>query len=226
MNATDMTKGKPMKLLFLFSLPLMFGNVFQQLYTVVDTMIVGQTLGVSALAALGAAESLGWMSLGSIQGLTQGFSIRMAQQFGAKDEDGLHQAVGHSIVLSALLAVLLTIVFQAAVRPVLAILQTPEDIKPDTILYLRILFAGIPIVVAYNLLASMLRAIGDSKTPLIACSQQYCIRFAFCMCVWMGHCRGSRSDTYCSVYFSSILFFHNKKAYALTSAQERFALGS
>lgn len=96
MNATDMTKGKPMKLLFLFSLPLMFGNVFQQLYTVVDTMIVGQTLGVSALAALGAAESLGWMSLGSIQGLTQGFSIRMAQQFGAKDEDGLHQAVGHS----------------------------------------------------------------------------------------------------------------------------------
>ena len=114
MNATDMTKGKPMKLLFLFSLPLMFGNVFQQLYTVVDTMIVGQTLGVSALAALGAAESLGWMSLGSIQGLTQGFSIRMAQQFGAKDEDGL------------------------------------------------------PIVVAYNLLASMLRAIGDSKTPLIA----------------------------------------------------------
>lgn len=78
MNATDMTKGKPMKLLFLFSLPLMFGNVFQQLYTVVDTMIVGQTLGVSALAALGAAESLGWMSLGSIQGLTQGFSIRMA----------------------------------------------------------------------------------------------------------------------------------------------------
>lgn len=131
-------------------------------------MIVGQTLGVSALAALGAAESLGWMSLGSIQGLTQGFSIRMAQQFGAKDEDGLHQAVGHSIVLSALLAVLLTIVFQAAVRPVLAILQTPEDIKPDTILYLRILFSGIPIVVAYNLLASMLRAIGDSKTPLIA----------------------------------------------------------
>ena len=152
MNATDMTKGKPMKLLFLFSLPLMFGNVFQQLYTVVDTMIVGQTLGVSALAALGAAESLGWMSLGSIQGLTQGFSICMAQQFGAKDEDGLHQAVGHSIVLSALLAVLLTIVFQAAVCPVLAILQTPEDIKPDTILYLRILFTGIPIVVAYNLL--------------------------------------------------------------------------
>ena len=138
MNATDMTKGKPMKLLFLFSLPLMFGNVFQQLYTVVDTMIVGQTLGVSALAALGAAESLGWMSLGSIQGLTQGFSIRMAQQFGAKDEDRLHQAVGHSIVLSALLAVLLTIVFQVAVRPVLAILQTPEDIKPDTILYLRV----------------------------------------------------------------------------------------
>ena len=143
----------------------------------------------------------------------------MAQQFGAKDEDGLHQAVGHSIVLSALLAVLLTIVFQAAVRPVLAILQTPEDIKPDTILYLRILFTGIPIVVAYNLLASMLRAIGDSKTPSYCnshcCSQQYCIRFAFCMCVWMGHCRCSRSDTYCSVYFSSILFLYNKKAYAL-----------
>ena len=84
MNATDMTKGKPMKLLFLFSLPLMFGNVFQQLYTVVDTMIVGQTLGVSALAALGAAEALGWMSLGSIQGLTQGFSIRKSFLRGCK----------------------------------------------------------------------------------------------------------------------------------------------
>ena len=106
MNATDMTKGKPMKLLLLF-LFLDVWQCFQQLYTVVDTMIVGQTLGVSALAALGAAEALGWMSLGSIQGLTQGFSIRMAQQFGAKDEDGLHQAVGHSIVLSALLAVYL-----------------------------------------------------------------------------------------------------------------------
>lgn len=164
----DMTTGSPAKLLFLFSLPLMFGNVFQQLYTVVDTMIVGQTLGVSALAALGAAEALNWMSLGSIQGLTQGFSIHMAQKFGAKDEDGLCQAVGHSIVLSAILAVVLTILFQLAVRPVLTVLQTPDDIRPNTILYLRILFSGIPIVIVYNLLASMLRAIGDSKTPLMA----------------------------------------------------------
>ena len=230
MNATDMTKGKPMKLLFLFSLPLMFGNVFQQLYTVVDTMIVGQTLGVSALAALGAAESLGWMSLGSIQGLTQGFSIRMAQQFGAKDEDGLHQAVGHSIVLSALLAVLLTIVFQAAVRPVLAILQTPEDIKPDTILYLRILFSGIPIVVAYNLLASMLRAIGDSKTPLIAtaiaAASNIVLDLLF-VCVFGWGIAGAAEATLIAQFISVVYcFFHNKKAYALTSTQERFALGS
>ena len=158
MNATDMTKGKPMKLLFLFSLPLMFGNVFQQLYTVVDTMIVGQTLGVSALAALGAAESLGWMSLGSIQGLTQGFSIRMAQQFGAKDEDGLHQAVGHSIVLSALLAVLLTIVFQAAVRPVLVIYKHQRILSQIRFYIFVFYFLVFPIVVAYNLLASMLHA--------------------------------------------------------------------
>ena len=164
----DMTTGSPAKLLFFFSLPLMFGNVFQQLYTVVDTMIVGQTLGVSALAALGAAEALNWMSLGSIQGLTQGFSIHMAQKFGAKDEDGLRQTVGHSIVLSAILAVVLTILFQLAVRPVLTVLQTPDDIRPNTILYLRILFSGIPIVIVYNILASMLRAIGDSKTPLMA----------------------------------------------------------
>ena len=168
MKTQDMTTGSPARLLFFFSLPLMFGNVFQQLYTVVDTMIVGQALGVSALAALGAAESLNWMSLGTVQGLTQGFSIKMAQQFGAKNEEGLRQAVGHSIVLSAILAVLLTVLFHAAVDPVLTLLHTPSDIRPDTVLYLRIMLSGIPIVITYNLLASMLRAIGDSKTPLTA----------------------------------------------------------
>ena len=125
-------------------------------------------LGVSALAALGAAESLGWMSLGSIQGLTQGFSIRMAQQFGAKDEDGLHRAVGHTYCAVSPLLEFAYYSISGSCSSSTCYLQTPEDINPDTILYLRILFSGIPIVVAYNLLASMLRAIGDSKTPLIA----------------------------------------------------------
>ena len=103
----SMTEGKPSRLIFSFALPLMVGNVFQQLYTVVDTMVVGKYLGVSALAALGAADWLNWMMLGIIQGFTQGFGILMAREFGAGEHDRLRDVIGESAVLSALFALLL-----------------------------------------------------------------------------------------------------------------------
>ncbi len=164
----NMTAGKPGKLIFTFALPLMLGNVFQQLYTVVDTMVVGKFLGVGALAALGAADWLNWMMLGIIQGFAQGFAILMAQEFGAKKYEKLRDVIGNAGVLSLLFSLLLTGAGQLAARPVLLLLQTPETILPDTLLYLRMMFLGVPVVMAYNLLACILRSLGDGKTPLHA----------------------------------------------------------
>lgn len=164
----SMTEGSPTKLLVTFALPLMVGNVFQQLYTVVDTAVVGQVVGVGALAALGAADWLNWMVLGIIQGLTQGFAILMAQHFGAKDHRQLSRSVGASVTLCLIFTVLLMVLSQLAARPVMGVLNTPEDILPGALLYLRIVFGGIPAIMAYNLLAAILRALGDSKTPLYA----------------------------------------------------------
>lgn len=164
----SMTEGRPSSLIFNFALPLMLGNVFQQLYTVVDTMVVGKYLGVSALAALGAADWLSWMMLGIVQGFTQGFAILMAREFGAEEHARLRDVIGNSAVLSAAFSLLLAGAGQAAVHPVLLLLQTPGDILPGAELYLRIMFLGIPIVMAYNLLACVLRSLGDGKTPLQA----------------------------------------------------------
>ena len=164
----EMTSGGPLLLMVAFALPLMLGNVFQQMYTVVDTAIVGKALGVDALAALGAVDWLNWMIIGMVQGLTQGFSIRMAKEFGARQYEMLRKTVASSVLLSACAAVVLVAIGQAVCKPVLQLLQTPERILPTSLLYLRIIFAGIPIVTAYNLLSAMLRALGDGKTPLYA----------------------------------------------------------
>ena len=164
----DMTVGSPLKLIISFALPLMAGNIFQQLYTVVDTMVVGKALGVDALAALGATDWLYWMWLGMIQGVTQGFGILMAREFGAKQFESLRSVVGSSMSLSALSALLLLILGQIAAEPILALLNTPPEIMDGSLLYLRIMFLGIPIVMAYNLLATILRSLGDGQTPLYA----------------------------------------------------------
>ena len=163
-----MTEGKPLSLIFTFALPLMIGNVFQQLYTVVDTMVVGRALGVNALAALGAADWMNWMMLGIVQGLTQGFGILMAQKFGAGMKEDLRKVIGNSAHLSLISSLILLLVGQLLARPVLGLLQTPAEIIDNALLYLRIMYLGIPVVMAYNLLACILRSLGDSQTPLHA----------------------------------------------------------
>lgn len=163
-----MTKGNPYKLILQFALPLMLGNIFQQMYTLVDTMVVGKGVGVDALAAVGASDWLNWMSLGILSGLSQGFSIPMAQEFGAGHTENLRKTIGNAISLSAVCAVILLIMFQAITLPVLQLLQTPIEILPTAMLYIRIFFAGIPITMTYNVLAATLRAMGDGRTPLCA----------------------------------------------------------
>ena len=164
----DMTAGRPLPLIISFALPLMVGNIFQQLYTVVDTMVVGKALGVEALAALGATDWLYWMLLGMIQGVTQGFGILMAREFGAKQYESLRKVVGSSTSLAVLFALLFLILGQAVAKPVLMLLNTPAAIIDGSVLYLRIMFLGIPVVMAYNLLATVLRSLGDGQTPLYA----------------------------------------------------------
>lgn len=164
----NMTEGKPSSIILTFALSLMAGNIFQQLYTVVDTMVVGKVLGVNALAALGAAEWMNWMMLGIIQGFTQGFGIMMAKEFGAGKNDALRKSVAGSAVIAAVSALVLVAAGQLMAEPLLRILQTPPDIWDGTILYLRIMFMGIPVVMLYNLLACILRALGDGRTPLNA----------------------------------------------------------
>lgn len=168
MQTKDMTSGSPAGLILRFALPLMLGNVFQQFYTFVDTMVVGQALGVKALAALGAAEWLTFLMFGLVQGLVQGFSLVMARQFGAGDDKGLKKAVAGAVWLSLGAAFLFTALGQLMLRPVLLLLRTPAEIIDLTLIYLRILYASLPVAFAYNMLAALLRALGNSKTPLQA----------------------------------------------------------
>ena len=167
-KTVNMTQGNPLKLLICFSLPLMFGNVFQQLYTVVDTAIVGKGVGMAALAALGGVDWLNWMMVGIAQGFTQGFSVRISQKFGEEDMPGLRRFMGQSALLSAALALLCVLLGQLALPAFLLFLRVPAELSGMAGLYTRILFAGLPAVFFFNYCSAMLRAVGDGKTPLVA----------------------------------------------------------
>ncbi|MGN1142529.1 MAG: MATE family efflux transporter [Oliverpabstia sp.] len=164
----NMTSGSPGKLILTFAIPLMLGNIFQQFYTMVDTMVVGQVVGVEALAALGATDWLVWLVLGVATGMTQGFSILVSQYYGAGEWEKLKKSVAYSYVLTGVLALLVLTVSQLMIHRVMIFLNTPENIIGMSMLYLRIVFCGIPVISAYNILAAILRAMGNSRSPLIA----------------------------------------------------------
>ena len=167
-NEKDMTAGSPGKLIITFAIPMMLGNIFQQFYTMADTMIVGQVVGVKALAAVGAGDWLVWLVLGIMTGITQGFSILVSQYYGAREKENLKCAVAKSYIMTAVLSVVVLAVSEGTVYHVLLFLQTPDNVIDLTMLYLRLIFAGIPIIAAYNIFAAILRALGNSRSPLIA----------------------------------------------------------
>ena len=164
----DMTRGNPTKLILSFCLPIIAGNLFQQFYSLVDTLVIGQVEGVTALAAVSAAGWLDWTVLGLAMGMAQGFAIQIAQSFGAGDYAGLRRAAGQSLLLSAILTVVLTALSEVLLWPVLVLLRTPENTIALTCQYLRVIFGGVVFVMAFNLLSGFLRSLGDSRTPLIA----------------------------------------------------------
>ena len=168
MNSKKMIEGNPLKLIIWFSLPLMLGNIFQQLYTVVDTMIVGKILGVSSLAAVGSADWISWMAFGVITAFPQGFSILIAQAYGANDEKEVNKHLVSLVQCSILVAVVFTAVGYLGLMPLLKLLNTPSEILLESYAYVRVIYLGLPITMFYNACASVLRAFGDSKTPLRA----------------------------------------------------------
>lgn len=163
----DMTSGSTMKLILGFAVPLLMGMLFQQVYSLVDTIIVGRFLGVSALAAVGATGSINFLIIGFCQGICNGFALPVAQRFGAKDYDGLRKYVGNSAVLSIIFGGAITLITVIACHPILELMQTPADIIDLSYHYIVVIFAGIPAIMLYNILSAYLRSLGDSITPVI-----------------------------------------------------------
>lgn len=163
----DMTEGHPLKRILAFSAPLLLGNLFQQFYSMADSIIVGQYIGVNAFAAVGSTGSINFLILGFVQGACMGFAIPVAQEFGAGDMRAMRRCVANAAYLSVLVAIMVTALTALFTRDILRWMQTPADIFEDAYSYIFIVFAGTGATVLYNLLASVLRALGDSRTPLI-----------------------------------------------------------
>ena len=163
----DMTEGHPLKRILAFSAPLLLGNLFQQFYSMADSIIVGQYIGVNAFAAVGSTGSINFLILGFVQGACMGFAIPVAQEFGAGDMRAMRRCVANTAYLSVLVAIAVTALTALFTRDILRWMQTPADIFEDAYSYIFIVFAGTGATVLYNLLASVLRALGDSRTPLI-----------------------------------------------------------
>lgn len=164
---SDLTAGKPLRKIILFTIPIFIGNVFQQLYSMVDAIIVGQTINNDALAGVGATGAISFLIIGFVQGLTAGFAVKTSQLFGAKDEEGVRRSIASSILLGAGLTVVLTAVSVVTTMPLLKLMQTPDDIIGYSYDYIVTIYWGLIATVFYNLGSSVLRAIGDSRTPLV-----------------------------------------------------------
>ncbi len=163
----DMTSGRPLSLILSFCIPMVFGNILQQLYNMADTIIVGRCINSGALAALGATGSVCFLVIGFATGLCTGLSIPVAQMYGAGDLKSMRRYILNASYIAAVVAALLTVLTTVFCRPLLQLMQTPESILADAHDYLFVMFAGLAATILYNLLAGFLRAMGDSKTPLI-----------------------------------------------------------
>lgn len=163
----DMTKGNPLSVILRFTLPLIVGNIFQQLYNMADTIIVGRYVGSDALAAVGSTGTIMFLTVGFAQGITAGFSILTSQRFGAKDTNGVKRSVANGILLSLIFALVLTSVSMLSMRALLRLMNTPDNIFDDAYTYIMIISGGLAATIFYNLFSSYLRAVGNSQIPLV-----------------------------------------------------------
>lgn len=185
-----MTEGSPAKLIVMFTIPLLIGNIFQQLYSMVDTLIVGRTLGVNALAAVGCTGSINFLILGFAMGVSTGLAIITAQRFGAKDEEGVRRSVAAGAWISLGVTVVLTAVSVPLARQILELMNTPMEIIDGAYDYIIVIFWGIIACMLFNFLSNIIRALGDSRTPLlflvIACILNIVLDFGLILGAGMG----------------------------------------
>lgn len=163
----DMTHGAPMRLILGFSVPLLFGFLFQQFYNLMDTLIVGRFLGVDALAAVGSTGSVNFLIIGFCMGVCNGFAIPLAHRFGAGDYRALRAFMMNAVYLAAVFSAVMTVTTVIFCRPILELMQTPDNIIDGAYRYIVIIFAGIPVTYLYNLVSGVIRSLGDSRTPVV-----------------------------------------------------------
>ncbi len=164
-GVSDLTTGRPLTQILRFALPLVLGTLFQQLYSFVDTVIVGRCLGTNALGAVGTTYSLNFLILGFVQGACVGFGIPVAEAFGAKNKEELRKYLVNGAFLGIVISIVFTVVTALIAGPLLRLINTPEELYADAVLYIRIIFLGIPVTVLYNYASSVLRSMGDSQHP-------------------------------------------------------------
>lgn len=164
-TSKEMTAGRALPLIFNFTMPLLLGNLLQQTYSLVDAAIVGRFLGINALASVGASTSVVFLILGFCNGCCGGFGIPVAQKFGARDYSTMRRYVSVSLQLAAVMSVVIAVVTSILCGDILRMMSTPENIFEGAYAYLLVTFIGVPCTFFYNLLSSIIRALGDSKTP-------------------------------------------------------------
>ena len=204
----NMTEGHPLKLIMMFALPLLLGNIFQQTYNIVDTAIVGQTLGANALAAVGSTTSVQFLVLGFCIGICCGFGIPIAQSFGGNNLSKMRDFIYHSIILTIIIGALLTIGCCLLCMTIIHILQIPAEIASRSYIYLLIIFIGLPCTLLYNLCSSILRAVGDSRTPFLFLAFSACLNIVldlFCIIILKLDVAGAALATIVSQGISGIL---------------------
>lgn len=220
----DLTTGSPMKLVISFAFPMLLGMLLQQLYSVIDTIIVGQRLGMEALAGVGSTGSLSFMVIGFCTGLSSGFSIPIAQQFGAKKDTELRKFMANSLWLCIFYSVVITVLVCSFCNWFLEILNTPDDIFEYAKVYIFIVFLGIPFTIFYNTLAGILRAIGDSKAPVVFLTISTVLNIILdlvLIIVFKMGVEGPAIATVISQAFSAVLcFIHIHRGYDVLKIRE------
>lgn len=226
-HTRNLTSGNVKKIIFTFFMPLLFTNLMQQIYSFADTAIVGKGLGDASLAAVGNMSSLTFLIIGFSMGMTNGFSILIAQSYGAGDAKQLRKAIAASVKLSAVIALFLTAVSISFLHTIMKVMQTPESILHESLTYGYIIFGGLAATIAYNMCAAILRALGDSRTPFIAIIVSTIVNIVLdCVCIFVlgtGVEGAAAATITAQVISASICFSRLRKIEMIHLSREDFA---
>lgn len=222
----DLTVGSPMRLILQFSIPLVFGNLFQQMYNMVDTIIVGRYLGLSALTSVGSTTSINFLIIGFCLGTCAGLAVPIAQQFGAKDYGRMRSFMMNAAYVSIFLAAILTLVTCLLCDNILTWMKTPEEFYQGAYDYLFVIFLGIPFTFLYNVVSGIIRALGDSKTPfyflVLSTVLNVCLDLLFIIAFQMGTAGAAWATILAQAVAGILCFFYMKRKYEVlkTNRQE------